>query len=246
MQGPALYSMKLLSIIVPAYNEEPGLPLLIERVCAVDLRPAGFEKEIIVVNDGSTDRTEEIARSFASRGVITLSQYPNRGKGKALQIGIAAASGDYILTQDADLEYDPRDYLPLLEALSRADVIYGSRSKGQLALARSITPGRHPRQNVGPWLAGVFLNCWTLLLYGHWLSDTLTGYRLFPVAVLRDLCLETAGFETDHEITAKLLRRGIRIAEVPIAYSPRSVAEGKKIKPADGFKALWTLLRYRF
>ena len=238
--------MRLLSILVPAYNEEAYLPRILDRILDIDLSPWGFRKEIIVIDDGSTDRTQAIARCYADRGILTLSQFPNQGKGKAVRLGVAAARGEYILIQDADLEYDPRDYVPLLEGLSRGDVVYGSRTKGQLAMARSFTPGRHPRQSFGPWTAGILLSCWTFLLYGRWLSDTLTGYRLIPTAAMQAIELQTARFETDQEITAKLLRRGMRIAEVPITYSPRSIAEGKKIKAADGLKAFWTLLRCRF
>jgi glycosyltransferase involved in cell wall biosynthesis len=239
--------MKLLSIVVPAYNEEAYLGQLLEKIADVDTRPLGFEKEIIVVNDGSRDRTEEIARSFAAQGVLCFTQVPNQGKGKAVQRGIQEARGDFILIQDADLEYDPRDYLPILKALQHADVVYGSRTLGQFRKTGwSLTPGRHPQQGAGPWLAGVVLSFWTLLLYGRWISDTLTAYKLYPARILKTLRLKTSGFETDHEITARLIREGLRIVEVPICYYPRSQEEGKKIKPRDGFIAVWTLLRFRF
>jgi glycosyltransferase involved in cell wall biosynthesis len=239
--------MRLLSIVVPAYNEEAYLGKLLERIAAVDTRKLGFEKEVIVVNDGSRDRTEEIARSFESRGVVCLNQVPNQGKGRAVRRGITEARGEYILIQDADLEYDPADYLPMLAALLQADVVYGSRTLGQFRQGRGWpTPGRHPQQRVGPWFAGVLLSCWTCLLYGRWISDTLTAYKLYPAAVLKNLTLETSGFETDHEITAKLIRERLRITEVPISYYPRSAEEGKKIKPRDGLVAVWTLLRFRW
>lgn len=239
--------MKLLSIVVPAYNEEAYLGQLLEKIAEVDTRSIGFEKEIIVVNDGSRDRTEEIARGFTAKGVLCFTQVPNQGKGKAVQRGIQEAHGDFILIQDADLEYDPRDYLPILKALQQADVVYGSRTLGRFRTTGwSLTPGRHPLQGAGPWLAGVVLSFWTLLLYGRWISDTLTAYKLYPAQILKTLQLKTSGFETDHEITARLIREGLRIVEVPISYYPRSQAEGKKIKPRDGFIAVWTLLRFRF
>jgi len=240
--------MKLVSIVIPAYNEAAFIGDLLRAIAQVDTRALGFEKEVLVVNDGSTDATESIARSFEKDGVKCFTQVPNQGKGRAVQRGIREAMGDYILIQDADLEYDPADYLPLLGALKTgADAVYGSRVLGQLRVARwSLMPGKNPAQGFGPWLAGVVLSFWTLLLYGRWISDTLTAYKLYPAKVLKAMTIQTRGFETDHEITAKLIRAGLRIAEVPISYRPRSLAEGKKIKPRDGLIAVWTLLRFRF
>jgi dolichol-phosphate mannosyltransferase len=240
--------MKLVSIVIPAYNEAAFVGEVLRAIAQVDTRALGFEKEVLVVNDGSTDSTEAIARSFETDGVKCFTQVPNQGKGRAVQRGIRESSGDYILVQDADLEYDPADYLPMLAALQTgADSVYGSRVMGQIrASGWSLTPGKHPSQGLGPWVAGVVLSLWTLLLYGRWISDTLTAYKLYPAAVLKGMKLETRGFETDHEITAKLIRGGFRIAEVPISYRPRSLAEGKKIKPRDGLIAVWTLLEFRF
>jgi glycosyltransferase involved in cell wall biosynthesis len=240
--------MKRLSVIIPAYNEAAYIGDLLRSIARVDTRAVGFEKEVLVVNDGSTDSTEAIARQFQSTGVKCFNQVPNQGKGRAVQRGIREASGDYILVQDADLEYDPVDYLPMLEALGTgADSVYGSRVLGHIRESGwSVTAGRHPSQGFGPWMAGVLVSCWTFLLYGRWLSDTLTGYKLYPAKVLQAMTLETSGFEADHEITAKLFRGGFTIMEVPISYRPRSIAEGKKIKARDGFIALWTLLRFRF
>jgi len=239
--------MKRLSIVIPAYNEAAYIGELLRSIAWVDTCALGFEKEILVVNDGSTDATEAIARSFESVGVKCFTQVPNQGKGRAVQRGIREASGDYILVQDADLEYDPADYLPLLKALETgAASIYGSRVRGQSSkFGWSLMPGKNPDQGVGPWIAGVVLSLWTLLLYGRWISDTLTAYKLYPAKVLKEMKLETSGFETDHEITAKLIRAGQSIAEVPISYRPRSHAEGKKIKPRDGLIAVWTLLKFR-
>jgi dolichol-phosphate mannosyltransferase len=237
--------MKLLSIVIPAYNEAAYIGNLLGKIAQVDTNALGFEKEVLVVNDGSSDATESIARSFESSGVKCFTQVPNQGKGRAVQRGIREAAGDYILVQDADLEYDPADYLPMLRALETgADSIYGSRVLGQIR--KSGWTGRHPAQSLGPWMAGVILSVWTFLLYGRWISDTLTAYKLYPARVLKAMKLETSGFETDHEITAKLIRGGLKIAEVPISYHPRSSEEGKKIKPSDGFIAVWTLLRFRF
>jgi len=236
--------MRRLSVIIPAYNEAAYIGDLLRSIARVDTRAVGFEKEVLVVNDGSTDATESIARSFESSGVKCFTQVPNQGKGKAVQRGIREAAGDYILVQDADLEYDPADYLPMLRALEKgADCIYGSRVLGQFR--KSGWTGKHPSQGLGPWLAGVILSAWTFLLYGRWISDTLTAYKLYPAQILKAMKLETSGFETDHEITAKLIRRGLKIVEVPISYHPRSEEEGKKIKPRDGVIAVWTLLKFR-
>src|SRR5205807_8313126 len=137
--------------------------------------------------------------------------------------------------------------LPMLEAIQAgARCVYGSRTLGQIRAAGwTLTPGRHPSQGLGPWLAGVILSLWTLLLYRIWISDTLTGYKIYPRLVFEWMRVKTSGFETDHEITAKLARAGVRIKEVPVSYRPRSASEGKKIKARDGFVALWTLLRFR-
>jgi len=237
-----------LSIVIPAYNEERFLGTLLDRIEAVDVASLGFEKEIIVVDDGSKDRTFEIAS--ARPGVRALKQVPNQGKGAAVQRGIRDATGDWVLVQDADLEYDPEDYRVLLRAIPAQEraAIYGSRTQGQVLESGwlRLFPGRHPRQGLGSWGAGVLLTAWTFLLYGRFITDTLTAYKLYPTDVIRGFVVRTCGFETDHELTAKLIRSGVRIIEVPIHFEPRSVAEGKKIRARDGFTAIATLARYRF
>jgi len=237
--------MKRLSIVIPAYNEELFIGTLLETILAVDTESLGFEKEIIVVNDGSKDGTSNAVRRFPS---VTLIEQKNQGKGAAVQRGISEATGDFILVQDADLEYEPADYRPMLEAIrAGASCVYGSRTLGQLrASGWTATPGRHPQQGLGPWLAGVVLSGLTFLLYWVWISDTLTAYKIYPRSVFGWMKIKTHGFETDHEITAKLVRAGIKIREVPIAYHPRSVEEGKKIKATDGLIAIWTLVRFRY
>jgi dolichol-phosphate mannosyltransferase len=237
-----------LSVVIPAYNEERFLGTLLTRIDAVDIASLGFEMEVIVVDDGSKDRTFEIASGHA--GVRALKQVPNQGKGAAVQRGIHDATGDWVLVQDADLEYEPADYRVLLGAIPREGraAVYGSRTLGQIRERGwlRLFPGRHPRQGFGSWFAGVLLSCWTFLIYGRFITDTLTAYKLYPTDVIRSFAVRTCGFETDHELTAKLIRSGIRIVEVPIHFEPRSTAEGKKIRARDGFMAVATLLRYRF
>jgi len=187
--------MKTLSIVIPAYNEAAWIGALLDAILAVDTESLGFRKEILVVNDGSRDDTAAIVREFENRGVKCFDQVPNQGKGRAVRRGIQESQGDYVLVQDADLEYDPEDYRPILEALSRdADIVYGSRTLGQIREnGWTLTPGRHPSQSLGPWLAGAILSCWTCLLYFRWISDTLTAYKLYPASALKSMTLETTG-----------------------------------------------------
>jgi glycosyltransferase involved in cell wall biosynthesis len=237
--------MPKVSIVVPAYNEEAFIGTLLDLVLSVDTESLGFSKEIIVVDDGSKDGTSALVRRFSG---VRLVQQKNQGKGRAVQRGIQEATGDYILVQDADLEYDPADYVPMLAKLAKlGGAVYGSRTLGQLREnGWTLTPGRHPRQLFGPWVANLLLTLWTFLLYGKWITDTLTGYKIYPREFFSRVEIVTRGFETDHEITAKLIRLGIRIHEVPISFSPRSEEEGKKIRARDGLIAVWTLLRFRF
>lgn len=234
-----------LSVIIPAFNEERHLGQLLDKIVNLNMRQIGFELELIVVDDGSTDQTATIAKSFP--GVIVISK-SNGGKGSAVRTGITVCRGDWVLIQDGDLEYDPNDYADMLKAIhSERMSIYGSRSLGQLkARGWHLFPGRHPKQAFGPWLAGIILSLWTALLYGRWISDLLTAYKIYPGDFIRSCQLITQGFETDHEITARLIRSGYSIREVPISYEPRTVAEGKKIRAVDGIIACWTLLRFRF
>ena len=241
--------MRTLSIVIPAYNEEAFIGTLLEQILKVPIESQGFRKEILVIDDGSKDRTREVALAQAAKHdcIKVFTQVPNQGKGKAVQRGIAASTGEVVLIQDADLEYDPNDYPALLKTLSRADVVYGSRTLGQFQKQGwTLFPGRHAEQKFGPWLAGALLTLWTFLLYGRWITDTLTAYKLYTGEAIRRMRIETKGFETDHEITAKLIRGGHTLAEVPISYHPRSAEEGKKIKASDGLIAVYTLLRFRF
>jgi dolichol-phosphate mannosyltransferase len=237
--------MKKLSIVIPAYNEERFITSLLERIARVPLEHAGFVKEIIVVDDGSQDKTYELASRFD--GVRCLRQ-PNQGKGAAVQFGVSACTGDYVIIQDADLEYDPLDYLPMLKQIKGDEpiVVYGSRPWGVWKSGTSSwLPGKHRKQGLGPWLANTLLALCIGLLYGRRITDPLTAYKLYPLQILKQIDVKTHGFETDHELTAKLIKMRISIKEVPISYSPRSQEEGKKIQARDGFIALWTLLKFR-
>ena len=239
--------MPKVSIVIPAYNEEASIGNLLEVILAVDLASIGFNREIIVVDDGSKDSTSDIASAFKE---VKVFRKPNGGKGSATKFGIAKATGDWVLIQDADLEYDPNDYIPMLKQIKVAPdtiTVYGSRTLGQIKNnKRQILRGKHPDQSIGPWIAGILLSVWCFILYGRYITDTLTGYKIYPTRALKKFTIQTFGFETDHELTAKLLRSGIKIVEVPVSYRPRSVEEGKKIRPRDFFIALWTFLKFRF
>jgi len=228
--------MKLLSVVIPAYNEERFIGTLLDRIAAVDLAPLGHAKEIVVVDDKSKDRTADIVAAIP--GVRLIRQETNGGKGRAVRAGIAAATGDLLIIQDADLEYDPQDYVPMLRALldGKADIIYGSRYLGR---------GRHANQSLTAYLGGRSLSAVAWLFTGTWITDTVTAFKLFRRAELAALPLETSGFELDHEITARMLARGKTIAEVPIRYYPRSREEGKKIGARDWFIGTRTFWRYR-
>ena len=228
--------MSTLSIVIPAYNEERFIGTLLRQITAVDLSALGIDKQIIVVDDCSKDRTAEIAASVPG---VTLERLPvNAGKGKAVRTGIGLATGDYLIIQDADLEYDPRDYVPMLEALTagRGDVVYGSRYMGR---------GRHENQSLAAYLGGRSLSLVALVFTRQYLTDTVTALKLFHRAQLAAIILETSGFELDHEITARMAARGARFVEVPIRYAPRSREEGKKIGMRDWFIAIRTFFRYR-
>jgi len=238
--------MPILSIVIPAYNEESSIGTLLETILRIDTEALGFQKEIVVVNDGSKDGTERVVRGFPV--VRLINQIPNQGRGAALKRGVQEATGDHILFQDADLEYSPEDYPALLRALkSGVDCVYGNRLDGVVRdHGRGLFPGKHPQQGVGPWAAALVVRAWTSLLVGTWVPDMFTGYKLYPTNLLKKLRLETNGFELDHEITVKLYRIGAKFGEVPIRYHPRGTAEGKKIRAMDGIIALWTVFKYRF
>jgi glycosyltransferase involved in cell wall biosynthesis len=225
-----------LSVVIPAYNEEQFIGTLLTQVAAVDLEAIGVRTEVIVVDDCSRDRTPQIVS--AARGVRLHRLERNSGKGAAVRAGLELATGDYVIIQDADLEYDPADYVPMMRAIldRRADVVYGSRY---------MVGGRHPGQSWAAYLGGRSLSLVCRLATGTYLTDTVTALKLFPRALLMSLDLRTSGFELDHEITAKVLAKGLRIIEVPVRYYPRSRLEGKKIGARDWLIGVRTFFRFR-
>jgi glycosyltransferase involved in cell wall biosynthesis len=225
--------MQRLTIVIPCYNEVTTVGETIRRVLAADL---GVEREVIVVDDGSTDGTIEEIKKYPSCQLVV--QEKNEGKGAALRAGFLRATGDFVVVQDADLEYDPKDLRRLVEkAVEGHVVIYGSRRLGK---ARNPSAGRFF------YAGGVFLSWLANILYGTRLTDEATCYKMFRRDLLHRISLRCTRFEFCPELTAKVSRSGERIVEVPISYAPRSRAAGKKINWKDGLDAIWTLLRYRF
>jgi dolichol-phosphate mannosyltransferase len=219
-----------LSIIIPVYNEERTIAELISKVKAVQL-----DKEIIVVDDGSNDGTSAILGSIDGISVI---HKKNGGKGSAIKEGIKSVTGEVIVIQDADLEYDPNDFVMMLALMQQqgADVIYGSR------ILHSDYHISYRRYFWGGKLVTAFAN----ILFGLSITDEPTCYKMIKSDLLRSLNLQCNRFEFCPEVTAKLARRKIKIVEIPISYFPRSIEEGKKINALDGLEAIWTLVKYRF
>ena len=224
-----------ISVIIPVYNEKSTITEIIARVRAVDLA-----KEIIIVDDGSTDGTSEQLVEIGSKfeNVSVLSHQKNRGKGAALKTGFASASGEIIIVQDADLEYDPRDYemllIPILDG--RADVVYGSRFLG----------GPHRVLFFWHYIGNKFLTLLCDALSNLNITDMETGYKVFKKEVLDDIKLKSNRFGFEPEFTMKIARKGFRVYEVPISYSGRTYEEGKKIGWRDGLAAIFVILWFRF
>jgi glycosyltransferase involved in cell wall biosynthesis len=228
-----------LSILIPAYHEELTIGDVVRLTRHVELEPLGIDKEIIVCDDGSRDQTSaEVERAAGGDPrVILLRHERNRGKGAAIRTALGVASGEIALVQDADLEYSVGDYRALLEPmLAGADVVYGSRF-----LTRSWPEGMH----LANFVANKLLTGASNLLYHHHITDEATCFKVFRTQLLRELDLECEGFEFCPEVTSKLGLRRVRIVEVPIRYSARSAAAGKKVRWTDGLKAMQTLVRYR-
>jgi glycosyltransferase involved in cell wall biosynthesis len=223
-----------LSVIIPVYNEVESIREIVRRVQKVRLA-----NEIVIVDDGSTDGTRDLlAELDGKRGVRVTFHERNQGKGSAVRTGITNARGDVLLIQDADLEYNPHDYPNLLKPIAEgvADVVYGSRFLGG---PRRVTMFWH-------MIANQLLTLTTNLLYDTILSDMETGFKVFRRQVLNGITLRAERFDFEPEFTAKMLKRHVRIFEVPITFNPRDYSEGKKIKLKDAFEAVWTLIKYRF
>ncbi len=223
-----------LSVIIPVYNENKTILEIIRRVQAT-----GLADEILAIDDGSTDGSRDLLAKISTGDTVKVFYHQkNQGKGKAVRTGIQNASGDLIIIQDADLEYDPREYPTLLRPIQEgiADVVYGSRFLGA---------GRRP---VLFWnmVANKILTLVTNVLYNNILTDMETGYKLFRRQVALEMKLRAHGFDFEPEFTAKILKKKVRIYEVPITFNPRDYSEGKKIKMRDAFVAMWTLFKYRF
>lgn len=237
--------MKKLSIIIPVYNEEKTVAKMLKRVFAVKFPLK--KVEYIIVDDGSTDTSVSVISNFQ----FPISNYKfikhkkNQGKGAAVITGMSKATGDYIIIQDADLEYDPKDILNILKPVltATAQVVYGTRLKRLPDFSRD----ERTLQFFLHYAGNKFLSLITSTLYFHWVTDMECCYKLFPTDALKGTKLHARGFEFEPEITAKLLKKGYAIAEVPISTNPRGYEEGKKLHTIrDGTKALWTLLKYRF
>ena len=229
-----------LSVVMPVYNERGTILEILDRVRAVDV-----DKEIIIVDNCSTDGTREIVEKIDFPEVRTIFQDQNRMKGNSVKKGIAAAKGEYTIIQDADLEYDPRDYLPLLAEVERDEVltVLGSRALGAAQ--------REEQLPLNQFAAGRdFLNDWFNMLFDTNMTDIATCYKLAPTGFLQSLELVSDGFDLDFELPAKFVlearRRGQVVSEIPIRYYPRSLEEGKKIRWTDGFASLSAITRFRF
>ena len=222
-----------LSIIVPVYNEKNNILKILERIEAVNL--GKIKKEIIIVDDFSTDGTREILRKIKKHKVFYHPK--NLGKGAGIRTGLKYVSGELVIIQDADLEYDPNEYMKLIKPIldSKADVVYGNRFTGQ----------DRPR-NITSYLANIFLTLITNLFYSSKIRDMETCYKVFKSDIIKNIKIDSDRFNFEPEITAKVLKKGYKIYEVPISYSSRNHKEGKKITWKDGLQAIWALVKYKF
>ncbi len=226
--------MNKITILIPVFNEVNTLDKILEKVEKADF--CGLEKEIILIDDASTDGTKDLYKNYNYK---VLYHKFNQGKGAALRDGFKEATGDIVVIQDADLEYDPEDYTPLIRLIldNKADVCYGSR----------LTGSKPSRSFMFHHLIGnKVLSCLTNILYGSTLTDMETCYKAFRREFIQDITIRSNRFDFEPEITAKVLKKGARLYELPISYYGREFAEGKKITWRDGFHAIWALVKFRF
>ena len=223
-----------LSVVIPIYNEKETLIKILEKV--EEANTLGLEKEIILVDDGSTDGTLDILKTLEN-GYQIIYHEKNLGKGAAIKNGFRAATGDFILIQDADLEYNPQNYPQLLRPIleNKADVVFGSRNLQ-----------KNPTDNFSFYLGRRITNLFLNILCGSRLTDYWTCYKVFKAPIVKSLKLECNRFDVEVEMTVKIIKRGYKIVEVPIDYLPRSISAGKKIKPQDGLIAIWKTIKYKF
>jgi len=232
-------NLKTISILIPVYNEEKTILPILEMVRAAACH--ALTKEIIIVDDGSVDGSRKILEELDTKkyNAKVIFHEKNQGKGAALRTAQSHATGDIILIQDADLEYDPKEYEELVRPIveGRADVIYGSRLSG----------GKVTRAfKVMHYLGNKFLSLTTNLLYNCTLTDMETCYKVFRAPIFKAITIKSNRFDFEPEITAKVLKQNVRLYEMPIAYYGRDYSEGKKITWRDGFAALWALVKFRF
>jgi len=224
-----------LSVVIPVYNEKNTIEKILDLVLAVD----GIDKEIIMVDDGSTDGSVDILKKIEKEhpDIKVVIKGVNRGKGHTLKVGFKETTGDYVIIQDADMEYDPQDYRKLIRALheEKADVIYGSRFSGS-----------YEKMTTLHYFGNKLLTLVTNLFFGVMLTDMETCYKLIPGDFIRSVEIKSDRFDFEPEITAKILKAGLKIKEVPISYKGRAFSEGKKITWKDGFNAIYTLIKFRF
>jgi len=224
----------LLSIVIPVFNEKDTLLKIIKKI---DELPLSLERELILVDDGSTDGSKEILKNLETReDCKVIYKEKNTGKGDSLKIGFKKSKGDYVIVQDADLEYDPKDYLKLIEEIKKNNntVVYGSRFSGN-----------YKDMSVLHYYGNKFLTVVTNILFGVKLTDMETCYKLFPGELIRNLQLKANRFDFEPEITAKIIKNKYKIVEVPISYYGRTHFEGKKITWFDGFNAIWSLIKFK-
>lgn len=229
--------MRILSIIIPVYNEEETIEKIIQKIISTSIH--NFSKQIIVIDDGSTDATGEILESIKDKyGYQLITHSQNKGKGAAIKSAVKEIQGDYVLIQDADLEYDPGDYIKLLNRISLddVDVVYGSRN-----LDKSVSK----RGYFFYYLGGRFLTFLTNILVGTDLTDVNTCYKLFPFEIFNEINIESDGFEFCEEVTIKTHMLGYRIGEVAITYSPRKFSEGKKIRFWNAFRSVSAIVKFK-